>query len=287
MASSPPLSQVIDAVRGVRWAQRRSVAPGAPGAHRSRRRGTIIEFTEYRPYRQGDEPRRLDWKLLARTDRAYIRLTDDHAVLPTTIVVDASASMAYPVATLAKWWHAAQLALGFVTVAHATGDPVGLTATSVAGAIADIPRTTRRGVIRSATSMLAAIVPGDPARARRSATPPAATRGRWVVISDFLQDDESHIAQARAVLAGRGEVYAVHVVAREELDPPRRATLVNDPEDPAVRRPLIGETRRAYLEAFGAWRDRLRHEWRTAGAQYTMVSTDEPADRVVRRVVRS
>src|SRR6266851_3149666 len=82
----PPLAleEVIDAMRGVRWMARRPVLVGAPGAHRSRRRGTAVEFTEYRPYRQGDDPRRLDWKLLARTDRAYLRLTDDQAVLPTT-----------------------------------------------------------------------------------------------------------------------------------------------------------------------------------------------------------
>src|SRR5581483_7426243 len=96
------VAAVLDAVRGVRWSARRPVAPSAPGSHRSRRHGIALEFTEYRPYRQGDDPRRLDWKLLARTDRAYVRLTDDHTVLPTTIVVDASASMAYPAATLGK-----------------------------------------------------------------------------------------------------------------------------------------------------------------------------------------
>ena len=68
---------MLDALRGVRWPARRPVAAGLPGAHRSRQRGTSGEFTEYRLYRQGDDPRRLDWKLLARSDRAFVRLTDD------------------------------------------------------------------------------------------------------------------------------------------------------------------------------------------------------------------
>src|SRR5581483_10990842 len=87
---------LLDAVRGVHWAARRPVAAGATGAHHSRMRGTSAEFSEYRLYRQGDDPRRLDWRLLARSDRAYIRLATDRAVLPTTIVLDASASMAFP-----------------------------------------------------------------------------------------------------------------------------------------------------------------------------------------------
>ena len=73
------------------------------GAHRSRGAGVGAEFTEYRLYRQGDDLRQLDWKLLARSDRAYVRLSEDQATIPTTILADASASMAYPVDSLAKW----------------------------------------------------------------------------------------------------------------------------------------------------------------------------------------
>src|SRR3990172_6521269 len=87
---------LLDALRGVTWPARRAALAGTAGSHRSRLHGLSAEFTEYRPYRQGDDPRRLDWKLLARTDRAYLRLTNDRATLGTLLVVDASASMAYP-----------------------------------------------------------------------------------------------------------------------------------------------------------------------------------------------
>jgi len=103
---------LLDAVRGIRWPARSAVRGGIPGAHTSRLRGISAEFTEYRPYRQGDDPRRIDWKLFARSNRAYIRLSNDRAILPTMIVIDASASMAFPVATNAKWKLAAQLGVG-------------------------------------------------------------------------------------------------------------------------------------------------------------------------------
>src|SRR4051812_1432825 len=126
MTSVVSRGALLDAVRGVHWPSRRAVAGGPTGSHHSKMRGVSAEFTEYRLYRQGDDSRRLDWRLLARSDRAYIRLATDRAVLPTTIVLDASASMAFPVASRAKWRRAQEIAIGLAAVTHADGDPVGV-----------------------------------------------------------------------------------------------------------------------------------------------------------------
>ena len=282
---------VLDALRGVRWPARRRVAAGVIGAHRSRRLGAGAEFIEYRPYRQGDDARRIDWKLLARSDRAYVRLSEDQAMIPTTILADASASMAYPVDSMAKWNLARSLAIGLASVTHNAGDPAGITVADGERVVSDVRATTRRGIIPILAESLAGVTPGaTPGVARNAAgqRPLAsiATRGRIVIIGDFL-DWADALVRARGARHNGAEVYAVHVVAREELDPPAEALLVSDPENAQVRRPLIAETRREYLEAFGAWRDALRREWVAAGAVYTIVSTDEPADRAVRRIVRS
>src|ERR671939_757841 len=134
MPDSPPYGPLLDALRGVRWPARGSVVGGVAGAHHSRMRGVAAEFTEYRPYRQGDEPRRIDWKLYARSARAYVRLATERATLPTMIVVDATASMAFPAESLGKWALAAELAVGLAAVAHAAGDPVGLAVAHARGA---------------------------------------------------------------------------------------------------------------------------------------------------------
>src|SRR4029077_3015568 len=108
---APSYGALLDAVRGVHWPARHAVTSAIAGVHHSRQRGTSAEFTEYRLYRQGDDPRRIDWKLLARSDRAYIRLATDRAILPTTIVLDSSASMAFPLVTRRKWQCAKELAI--------------------------------------------------------------------------------------------------------------------------------------------------------------------------------
>src|SRR5688500_9769341 len=102
---------LLDAVGGIRWPERTAGRGGIHDADQSWPRGISAECIEYRPYRQGDDLRRIDWKLFARSDRAYIRLSNDRAIFPTMIVLDASASMAFPLATNGKWILAAQLGI--------------------------------------------------------------------------------------------------------------------------------------------------------------------------------
>ena len=273
---------LLDALRAVRWPARRAVRGGAPGAHAARSRGTSVELSEYRAYRQGDDPRRLDWKLLARSDRAFVRLSPDHAVLPTMVVVDASASMDYPAGGAGKWAQARRLALGLAAIAHGQGDPVGLAVAAAAGPRLVPPRT-RRGVIAELARVLDDVRPGGtPTLAPLVA---ATTAGRLVLVTDLLGDADALRVEASRAMAGGAEVHVVHVVSRAELEPPERALLAVDPEDPTVRRPLTPATRAAYVEAFATWRAAESRRWREAGAVHTLVTDDEPADRAARRVV--
>ena len=273
---------LLDALRALRWPARRPVAGAAPGAHVARARGSAVEFSEYRPYRQGDDPRRLDWKLLARSDRAFIRLSPDRAVLRTILVLDASASMAYPAASHAKWAQARRLAVGLAAVAHAQGDPVGARiATSPERALA--PRT-RRGVVGELAAVLDDVAP-------TGATPMApllatlAGTERLVLVTDLLGDADPLLAAASRHVAAGGEVTVAHVVAREELEPPTGALLVVDPEDDTVRRPIDDVARTRYAAAFAEWRDATARAWRAAGARHVLVRDDEATDRAVRRIV--
>jgi uncharacterized protein (DUF58 family) len=74
----------------------RSVVEGmTSGRHRSPLRGASVEFRQHRAYVAGDEPRRLDWRVLARTDRPYVREYDEETNLRCAILLDRSGSMGY------------------------------------------------------------------------------------------------------------------------------------------------------------------------------------------------
>ncbi len=274
---------LLDAVRGVHWQARHAVANAAPGSHRSTQRGTSAEFTEYRLYRQGDDPRRLDWRLLARSDRAYIRLATDRALLPTTIVLDASRSMLFPVATRDKWRLAQEIAVGLAAVVHGDGDPAGVAVHATPDHIRVLPPRTRRGVVAEIAGVVSDADPGGEAPLAPIVS--ALRTPRIVIITDLLGDADALLRASRVHGVAHGEVHLVHIVAREEIDPPRRAMLAADPEAPAMQRLLAEATRAGYDRAFADWRAEMARAWRASGATYLEVVTGEPAARAVRRVV--
>ena len=281
--TSDEYATLLDAVRGIRWPARSSVRGGIPGAHTSRLRGISAEFTEYRPYRQGDDTRRIDWKLFARSDRAYNRLSNDRAILPTMIVLDASASMGFPVATNGKWKLAAQLGVGLGAVARSSGDPVGLV---VAGAepLLLAPRM-RRSVTHEIIRAVSSTRPAGSTPLAPSVSIAAQSGGRLVIVTDFLGDAEELLTVASRLVAAGREVHAVHVIAPEEINPSADAATVSDPEAADTRRALTSDTREQYLAAFAKWRDYIAHEFAEAGVVYsTAIVGDETPDHLVRRI---
>ena len=275
-----PYGALLDAVRGVRWSARRRATGATIGAHRSRLRGSSSEFSEFRPYRQGDDPRRVDWRLLARSDRAYVRLTNDRATMRTEIILDASASMAFPPVTLDRWHRAREVAIGLAAVAHAEGDPVGLAVAS--GATTRVPPRARRSVL---AEMIRAVDASAPSGASALAPLLAASRAsRVAVITDLLGDADALLAESRLAVAAGGEVVLLHLITPEELDPPAEAQLAVDPEQPTVRRSLDAEGRQGYRAALEGWLDLMQRDFRAAGVRYLRALTREPAARIVRRV---
>jgi uncharacterized protein (DUF58 family) len=274
---------LLDSIRGVHWPARRVIGGAFQGAHRSSRVGSSPEFMQYRPYQQGDDPSKIDWKLFGRTERVAIRLAHDDSSLRTMVVVDASESMAFPADSRAKWELAASVALGLIAIAQGDNDPAGIAIVG-GGDIRALPPRTRRGTVATVLRLLLETTPGGsaplaPALARMR------NSKRVAVVSDFLGDADPLLDGARELVASGREVYAVHVVAVEELDPRARGDVVSDPEDASLKRTLDSATIRDYREAFAAWREWLAARWRAAGVRYTVATTDEPPERVVRRIV--
>jgi uncharacterized protein (DUF58 family) len=282
-ASLSPYAELLDSLGGLTWPSQVRVRAGDPGSHRSNRLGRSPEFTEYRSYRPGDDLRRLDWKLFGRTDRLFLRIADDHAALRTSIVVDASASMRFPVEGYGKWEHACAVALGLTSVAISDGDAVGISVATSKGEQAVPPRR-RRDVLHDIAALFQSVETGGEASLvgpieRLVAAP------RLVVISDFLGESERALGALRVAAAAGAEIFAVHVVAEQELNPPERAFMAADPERPEFRRAMSDASRAKYLEEFAMWRERVAGELHAMNGNYRLTSTSEPVRDIVRRVV--
>ena len=105
----------------------RAVVQGAwSGIHRSPRHGFSSEFTEYRQYAVGDDPRYLDWRVYGRSDRYFIRKFEDETQLRFQLVVDQSRSMDFGSGGYTKAEYAATLAATLAYFVYQQGDAVGL-----------------------------------------------------------------------------------------------------------------------------------------------------------------
>jgi uncharacterized protein (DUF58 family) len=96
MLPEPFTPQFLSQLETLRLRTRKEFLGSHTGNYSSPRRGTSLEFADYRRYAPGDDLRYLDWGIYARTDRLYIKLFREEVDLFAYIFVDASASMAFP-----------------------------------------------------------------------------------------------------------------------------------------------------------------------------------------------
>src|SRR5438309_11118245 len=101
---------LIERLNVLQLSARRVVAGSTIGSHKSPVKGASIDFRQHRFYVPGDDPRRLDWRVLGRTDRPYIKEYDEETNLRCLILLDRSGSMAYRGAGGSKFDYAAKLA---------------------------------------------------------------------------------------------------------------------------------------------------------------------------------
>src|SRR5580704_8435674 len=87
--------RALAALEHMRFTTRHRIEGAFSGRNRSRSLNGASEFVDYREYSPGEDPRRLDWKVLARAGRAYIRLYQDETNLACTLALDASSSMSF------------------------------------------------------------------------------------------------------------------------------------------------------------------------------------------------
>lgn len=258
------------------------------GLHRSPFRGFSVEFAEHRPYQPGDEPRYVDWKMLARTDRLTVKQFEEETNLRSMLVLDASRSMHWTGSErrLSKLEYAKRLAAALSLVMLRQRDATGFIGfdDEVRSVVPARARIQHWWTVVSAVSRLQ---PGKGTAAEpalRRVTDLLRRRGLVVFISDLLLDMDLALL-ALQYLRHRGHQIAVfHVMDPGEmiLDGPPEARF-EDPETggSVVARPR--ELRAAYAETV----QRSVAEWRLAcrrgGIAYHHVLTDTPFGHVLRR----
>jgi len=255
------------------------------GPHRSPFHGYSAEFSQYRHYRTGDDLKYVDWKLVARTDRVYTKQFRETTNMAASLVVDASASMAFGATGLSKFRYASILAAALAHLISRQGDAVGLVARAGDADVFLPPRSGRHHLQRvvAALSSMQAAGAWTPGPVLRRATERLKRRGLLLVLSDFYDDEDAAFAELRRAARIGHDVAVCQIVSREELDFPYQGAL--EFADLETGRTLVinaAAARREYKDAMAAFVERCRKRANADNIQYSLVVTDTPPDRALR-----
>jgi uncharacterized protein (DUF58 family) len=258
------------------------------GLHRSPFHGYSAEFSQYRHYQPGDDVKYVDWKLVARTDRVYTKQFRETTNMASALVMDTSASMAFPAADsksvaqpVTKFRYAVIAAAALAHLISGQGDTIGL----LAGDRFIAPRAGRqhlRGLL-AALSALTARGAWNGAEAVRRAAERLNRRGLLLVLSDFYDDEDRTFAELRRAARMGHEVVLFQILSRDEIELPYHRDLAfTDLETGRAIAVNAGLARRDYQDAVAAFLERWRSRAVAEGFQYSLIVTDTPPDRALR-----
>lgn len=260
------------------------------GLHRSPFKGFSVEFTEHRAYQPGDEPRYLDWRIFARSDRLFVKQFEQETNLRSMILVDASRSMAWrgDPGRLTKRQYADRLAAALALILLRQRDATGLI-TFDEGVRQIVPARVKAGQWHRFVRGLLATPDGQGTAAHQALqrlTGLLARRGLVILLSDLLMERELTLAALRYLRHRGHQVVVLHLMdpAEAALSGPAEVRF-RDPESAAsvVVRPR--ELARVYAQTvareIAAWRSACRR----LGVNYHHLTTDTPFGVALRHLV--
>ena len=249
------------------------------GLHRSPYLGFSMDFAEHRPYMPGDDIRRIDWKLFARTDRHYIKLFEADTNANFSVLLDLSASMSYGSHSLTKLDYARYLAACLTYFSSRQRDRVGL-ATFDHEVVDYVPPSMKHlDTILHTLDRAEAGRPGSLREPLLRITEMLGRKGILVVISDFYEEPDAVIG-ALAPLRARGhDVIVFQVMDPYELEFPFEDSSGFEDLETGEQIPVIpGKLKGDYLAMVTAHLETLEKRFKDNRIDYTLLDTSKPLD---------
>ena len=258
------------------------------GLHRSPYLGFSMDFAEHRPYNPGDDIRRIDWRLYARTDRHYIKLFEADTNANFSVLLDLSASMSYGSHSLAKLDYARYLAACLVYFSNKQRDRVGLV-TFDHEVVDYVPCSMKHlDTILHTLDRAEAGRPGRLEAPLLKITEMLGRKGILVVISDFYEEPDD-VLRAVAPLRARGhDVIVFHVMDPYELEFPFEEASGFEDLETGEQIPVIpGKLRDDYLAMVQAHLAALEKHFTDNRIDYALLDTSKPLDEALFRYLLS
>lgn len=278
------LPEVISKLKRIDLKARLVVEGFLSGLHKSPYKGFSVEFAEYRQYMPGDEPKRIDWKVYAKTDRYFIREYEEETNLKAYLLLDASGSMGYSSDKLTKLEYASYLGASLAYLLLKQKDSIGLiTFTSKIERYIP-PRQTPHHlhILLEAIDKVRAGSETNLSVTFHELAERIKRRGLVIVLSDLFDDKEAVLRALRHFRHKKHEVLVFQIVDKNELEFAFNSPLIL--RDLETTRELVIDPRvlrSEYRKAMAEFTDEFKHRCREQLIDYHLITTDTPFDRAL------
>jgi uncharacterized protein (DUF58 family) len=254
------------------------------GEHKSPYHGFAVEFAQHREYTHGDDTRHLDWKVVGRTDRYYIKQYEQETNYVAHLLLDGSESMQYASGKISKLQYGKMMAacLAYLILYQRDAVALGLFDQTVRDYT---PRSDSRATIHKLMAKLAAFDPRDQTNigsVLHDMARQIRRKGIVIVISDFFDDEQRVLDGIQHLRFGGNEVVVFHVMDPYELEFPFTGLVEFDGLEQVPKvltRP--SEIRKSYLREVEAFRTRLRNGCERNQCHYNLINTSQPLHEVL------
>jgi uncharacterized protein (DUF58 family) len=249
------------------------------GLHRAPHLGFSLDFAEHRGYEPGDDLRRVDWRVFARTDRYYVKQFEADSNANVVVALDVSTSMRYASGSVSKLDYGRFLAASLLYFSQQQRDRVGLVTFDDA-VIEYVPASARHlPYSLFALDRVGEPRPGTLAPPLRTLTERLRRRGIVVVISDFYEEPEA-VAEAVRPLGYRGhDVIVFHVLDPAELDFPFTEAVSFEDMETGDRMPVVpAALREQYRALVREHTEALGRLFTGSRIDYALFNTAVPLD---------
>mgnify|MGYP003627793259 FL=1 len=275
---------ILDRLSGLSLVAHKVVEGFMAGHHRSPHKGSSVEFAQHRPYAPGDELRKIDWKVFARSDRLVVKEYVEETNLSLNVLLDASESMAFGSLNWTKFDYARWCAAALAHLVIGQRDTAGLVIFDAKHRIKVPPANgaPQEAAILKALEQTEPTGPTAVGGALDVLTPRLRHRGITVVLSDFFDDIEAILdGVKRLVHAGHEPILFQILDPLEVTFDFDRLVKLEGLEGLGSKRIDPKALREAYIAEIEAHNQELARAARALSVDFVSIRTDEPLDAVI------
>jgi uncharacterized protein (DUF58 family) len=249
------------------------------GLHRSPYLGHSVDFAEHRAYMPGDDIRRVDWRVFARTDRFYVKEFEADSNSNFVVLLDTSRSMSFASHDVSKLDYGRFLAACLTHFAHRQRDRVGLVAFDEDVVEFVPPSAKHRETVLRTLDRIEARRRGELRMPLRKTAQAIRRRGIFVLISDLYEDPDAALRSIRDLAHRGSDVIVFHVLDPAEVHLPYDAPASYEDLETGERMPVIPDyVREEYRQLVAEHLAALEQRLGESRIDYFLIETNRPLD---------